>query len=43
MYILFAAYLSEDQIQKMVTEGAKGIIRKPISIDLIMESIEKFK
>jgi two-component system, OmpR family, response regulator len=41
--LLFAAYVSEDQIQKMVTDDTKGIIRKPISIDLIIESIEKFK
>ncbi len=38
-----AAYLSEEQIQKMITDGAKGILKKPLSIDKIIEAIEKFK
>ncbi len=38
-----ASYISEENIQKMITDGAKGIIKKPISIDKIIESIDKFK
>jgi CheY-like chemotaxis protein len=34
---------SKENIQEMVKEGAKGILIKPISIDLIIEAIEKFK
>ena len=34
---------SKEYIQEMVKEGAKGILKKPISIDLIIEAIEKFK
>jgi two-component system, OmpR family, response regulator len=42
--ILFtASYISDDDIQKMIDKGAKGIIKKPISIDKIIETIEKFK
>jgi len=42
--ILFtASYISEENTQKMLEEGAKGIIRKPISIDKIIETIEMFK
>ena len=42
--ILFtASHISEENIQKMIEEGAKDIIRKPISIDKIIETIEKFK
>jgi two-component system, OmpR family, response regulator len=42
--VLFtASYISEENIQKMIQEGAKGIIKKPISIDKIIETIEMFK
>jgi DNA-binding response OmpR family regulator len=42
--VLFtASFISDENIQKMIEEGAKGIIRKPISIDKIIETIEKFK
>jgi CheY-like chemotaxis protein len=42
--ILFtASFVSDDDIQKMIDKGAKGIIKKPISIDKIIETIEKFK
>jgi two-component system, OmpR family, response regulator len=42
--ILFtASYITEENAQKMIEEGAKGFIKKPISIDKIIETIEKFK
>ena len=34
---------SKENIQKMIAEGVKGFLKKPISIDLIIETIEKFK
>jgi two-component system, OmpR family, response regulator len=42
--VLFtASYISEENTLKMMEEGAKGIIKKPISINQIIETIEKFK
>jgi two-component system OmpR family response regulator len=42
--VLFtASFISDDDIQKMIDKGAKGIIKKPISIDKIIETIENFK
>ena len=34
---------SRENNQEMVEAGIKGILKKPISIDLIIETIEKFK
>lgn len=41
--IFTASYLSEEKIEQMINEGAKGIIKKPISINTIIETINKYK
>jgi CheY-like chemotaxis protein len=41
--VIFTSYISEEKIEKMINEGAKGIIRKPISINTIIETINKYK
>ncbi|MDQ6723836.1 MAG: response regulator, partial [Thermoproteota archaeon] len=38
-----ASYISDEDIQKIISDGAKGIIKKPISIDKILESLEKYR
>ena len=40
--ILFTAtYITDAEIQSMISAGAKGIIKKPVSIDKIIEEINK--
>ncbi len=42
--ILFtASYISDEDIQKIISDGAKGIIKKPTSIDDILEVLEKYR
>jgi CheY-like chemotaxis protein len=41
--IFTSLYFDDGDIQKMITDGARGIIRKPISIDKIIEAIERFR
>jgi CheY-like chemotaxis protein len=42
--ILFtASYITDEEIQKMMTDGAKGILKKPVSIEAIIETINRFK
>ncbi len=38
-----ASYISDDNIQKILSDGAKGIIKKPVSIDKILEALEKYR
>ncbi len=42
--ILFtASYIVDEDIKKMIEEGIKGIIKKPVSVDDIVRIIEEFK
>ena len=41
--IFTASYIKQEKIDNMIKEGIKEIIRKPISIDSIINTINKFK
>ena len=41
--IFTASNIEQEKIDKMMEEGIKAIIRKPISIDSIIETINKFR
>jgi CheY-like chemotaxis protein len=43
LVIFTAAHIEQERIDKMIEEGVKAIIRKPISIDSMIEIINKFK
>src|SRR5919107_3797828 len=43
LVIFTASHINQEKIDKMKEEGVKAIIRKPISIDSIIETINKFK
>lgn len=34
-----ASFIEDDEIQRMVSDGAKGVLKKPVSIDNIIEAI----
>ncbi len=38
-----ASNLSEKDIQNMIKNGAKDVLKKPVSIDTIVETIKKYK
>jgi len=41
--IFTASYIEQEKIDSMIKEGVKAIIRKPISIDSIINTINQFK
>jgi DNA-binding response OmpR family regulator len=41
--IFTASYITEEKIDEMLEDGAKGIIKKPVSIDSLIETINKYK
>jgi len=41
--IFTASYIEQEKIDNMIKEGIKAIIRKPISIDSIINTINQFK
>ena len=41
--IFTASYVEQEKIENMIKDGVKAIIRKPISIDSIINTINKFK
>jgi DNA-binding response OmpR family regulator len=42
--VIFTALpLSEDNKKKLISEGIKGIIKKPISIDDIIKTLDRFR
>jgi two-component system OmpR family response regulator len=41
--IFTASYIEQEKIDNMIKDGIKAIIRKPISIDSIINTINKFK
>jgi CheY-like chemotaxis protein len=41
--IFTASYIVDEEVQKMISDGIKGIIKKPVSVDDIVRVIEKFK
>jgi two-component system, OmpR family, response regulator len=41
--IFTASFILEEKIDQMLKEGVKEILRKPISIDSIIETINKYK
>ena len=43
LVIFTASNIEQEKIDKMIEDGIKAIIRKPISIDSIIEIINKFK
>src|SRR5919107_77768 len=43
LVIFTASHMDQQKIDKMIDDGVKAIIRKPISIDSIVEIINKFK
>jgi|SRR3954452_11589194 two-component system OmpR family response regulator len=43
LVIFTASHIDQDKIDKMIEDGVKEIIRKPISIDSIIVTINKFR
>ena len=43
LVIFTASNIEQEKIDKMIEDGVKAIIRKPISIDSIIETINKFR
>ena len=43
LVIFTASTIEQEKIDKMMEDGIKAIMRKPISIDSIIETIHKFK
>jgi response regulator of citrate/malate metabolism len=41
--IFTASFILEEKIDQMLKEGVKAILIKPISIDSIIETIDKFR
>ena len=41
--IFTASYIEQEKIDNMIKEGIKAIIRKPISIDSLINTINKFR
>jgi CheY-like chemotaxis protein len=37
-----ASYISDEDIQDMISDGVRGVLRKPVSIDNIIEVLSKF-
>lgn len=41
--IFTASSVSGDDVEKMLSSGAKGVLRKPLSIDDLIEAVERFR
>ncbi|MDQ6666769.1 MAG: response regulator [Thermoproteota archaeon] len=41
--IFTASSVTDNDIQEMLLAGAKGVLKKPISIDDLIETVEKFR
>ena len=41
--IFTASYVSEEDIKEMLSSGARGVLKKPLPIDDLVEAIEKFR
>jgi DNA-binding response OmpR family regulator len=41
--IFTASSVTDNEIQEMLLTGAKGILKKPISIDDLIETVERFR
>ena len=41
--IFTASSVSEEDIKEMLSSGARGVLKKPLSIDDLVEAIERFR
>jgi two-component system, OmpR family, response regulator len=41
--IFTASSVNEEDIKEMLSSGARGVLKKPLSIDDLVEAIEKFR
>jgi CheY-like chemotaxis protein len=41
--IFTASSVTDNEVQEMMLNGAKGVLRKPISIDELIETVERFR
>lgn len=41
--IFTASSVTEQEIKEMLSSGAKGVLRKPLSIDDLIEAVERFR
>lgn len=41
--IFTASSVTDNEVQEMLFTGAKGVLKKPISIDDLIETVEKFR
>jgi hypothetical protein len=41
--IFTASSLTDIEVQEMLSSGAKGVLRKPLSIDDLIGAVEKFR
>jgi DNA-binding response OmpR family regulator len=41
--IFTASSVTDNEVQEMQLNGAKGVLRKPISIDTLIETVERFR
>jgi DNA-binding response OmpR family regulator len=41
--IFTASSVTDNEVQEMLLTGAKGVLKKPISIDDLIETVEKFR
>jgi DNA-binding response OmpR family regulator len=41
--IFTASSVTDNEIQEMLLTGAKGVLKKPISIDDLIETVERFR
>jgi len=41
--IFTASSVTGDEVEEMLSSGAKGVLRKPLSIDELMEAVVRFR
>lgn len=41
--IFTASSVTDQEVQEMLSSGAKGVLRKPLSIDDLTEAVERFR
>ena len=43
MPIFTASSVSDQEVQEMLSSGAKGVLRKPLSIDDLTDAVERYR
>jgi CheY-like chemotaxis protein len=41
--IFTASSMNDNKIQQMLSDGAKGLLRKPLSVEELMKIVERFR